>query len=404
MKPITMSRLPIVARCPASWALPHVEEAEASEPAKRGTAIHAFLADVSQHGRDAALDRVPDEYREACELIDTDRLPTHLAAEVSFRLNLEKGAARELGRDIGRQYAADRSDWTPACIDGTADLVGIDEEADAVVVYDYKSGWSPQDAAADHWQIGALALAAARAYDRSNARIGIIRLWETGHVTYDVATLDAFDLNRIEVDLCAALDRRADAILLIEEGRTPTVTTGRHCRYCPAFFACPAQVGLVRQVAAAPEALDAEIAALLTPENAAKAYHRIVEVQMVLDRVTKQVKALAEQTPIPLGNNRMLGLVEKKRETIVGDVALPVLKEHYGEDVAEAAAEVSITKTRLRDALKGYAQRTGGKIAHLEKEALKLLRANSGVEVSTSRTVAEYELKVDILPAGRGAA
>lgn len=396
MKPITMSALPIVARCPASWALPHAREADPSEPAERGSAIHAFLADVAKHGRDAALERVPEEYRPACELIDTDRLPTHLAAEVSFRLKLNTGTARELGRDIGRQYMVDRSDWDESCIDGTADLVGIDEEADAVVIYDYKTGWSAQDAAADHWQIGALALAAARAYGKSNARLGIIRVWESGRVSYDVAAFDAFDLDRIEVDLCAVLDRRSDAMDEIREGRIPSVTTGRHCRYCPAFHACPAKVALARQVAAAPEDLDRQLAALITPENAAKAYRRIAEVQMVLDRVKKQIHALAEQEPIPLGNNRMLGPVEKKREAIVGNVAFPILKEHFGEDVAEAAIEINVTKSRLRDALRGHAKTAGGKITHLERQALEILRQNDALKVSISKTVAEYELKEEV--------
>lgn len=393
MTPITMSRLPIVARCPAAWALPHAEEAEPSEPSRRGRAIHAFLADVSEHGREAALERVPEEYRAICEAIDTDTLPTHLAHEVAFRLNLRTGTARELGRNIDRNYEIDRSDWDEYCIDGTADLVGIDEEADAVVVYDYKTGWSAQDDAADHWQIKALALAAAWAYGKSNARIGIIRVWETGHVSYRVAELDAFDLAGVAEDLHRILDARARAWEDLRAGRAPSVTTGRHCRYCPAFHACPAQVALVRQAAAAPEDLERKLAELITPENAAKAYHRIVEVQLVLDRVMHQIKALAEKAPIPLGNNRMLGPVERTRESIVAEKALPILREHFGEDVAEVAAEVAVTKTRLRDALRGYAQRTGEKLKHVEQQALELLRKSGGVQVSISRTIAEYEVE-----------
>lgn len=394
MKPITMSRLPIVARCPASWALPHAEEAEPSEPSKRGRAIHAFLADVATHGRNAALERVPEEYRPACELIDTDRLPTHLAAEVTFRLDVLRREAVEVGRDLNRSTYAERTgeDWV---VYGTADLVGIDDDADAVVVYDYKTGWSAQDDAADHWQVKALALAAACAYGKSNARIGIIRVWETGHVSYRVAELDAFDLDVVAEDLHRILDARARAWEELRAGRAPSVATGRHCRYCPAFHACPAQVALVRQAAAAPEDLERKLAELITPENAAKAYHRIAEVQMVLDRVMKQIKALAEKAPIPLGNNRMLGPVERTRESIVAEKALPILREHFGDEVAEAAAEVAITKTRLRDALRGYAQRTGERLTHVEQQALELLRKSGGVQVSTSRTIAEYEMATE---------
>lgn len=397
MKPITMSKLPIVVPCPASWALPHAEE-EAGAPAKRGTAIHDYLCDASEMGRDAALDRVPEEYREACEAIDIDRLPTHLAAEVTFVIDFLRDEAEEVGRNLGRSYA--KRDGEAFKLYGTADLVGVDEEADAVVVYDYKTGWSAQDAAADHWQLRGLALAAARAYGKANARIGIIRLWDTGRVTYDVDELDAFDLDQVYGDLNHALDRRVVAAEGIREGLVPPTAPGKHCRYCPAFTACPAQVGLIRAAASDPEALDEEIAALLTADNAAAAYRRISQVKMVLDKVTKQIEALAEQAPIPLGGSRVLGIVERKRERIAGDVALPVLREHYGDDVADAAAEVSITKTRLRDALRGYAQRTDGKITHIERDALKLIRQANGIEVTTSRTVGEYDAAPAELAAG----
>ena len=152
-------------------------------------------------------------------------------------------------------------------------------------------------------------------------------------------------------------------------------------------------MALVRQAAAAPEDLERRFAELITPENAALAYHRIVEVQMVLDRVMKQIKALAEKAPIPLGNNRMLGSVERTRESIVAEKALPILRDHFGDEVARAAAEVSITKTRLRDALREYAQRTGEKLKHVEQQALELLRTSGGIQVSTSHTIAEYEVE-----------
>lgn len=397
MRSPTISKLPIVANCPSSWALPHAREAEASAPASRGTAIHDYLAAVGEVGREAALEQVPDEYREACEVIDTDRLPTHLAREVSFRLDLGARTATEVGRDIHRAYGKEEG---LHILYGTADLVGLDADGETVVVYDYKSGWGRQDAAADHWQLRGLALAAALAYGRTHARVGIIRVPETGRPSFDVDELDAFDLDTIEVDLCAVLDQVAEARDAIQAGRTPEVTTGRHCRYCPAFHACPAQVGLIRAAASDPDALDQEIAALLTADNAAAAYRRISEVKMVLDKVTKQIETLAEQAPIPLGGTRMLGIVERKREKISGDVALPVLREHYGADVADAAVEVSITKTRLRDALRGYAQRTDGKITHIERDALKLIRQANGIEVTTSRTVGEYDAAPAELAAG----
>src|SRR5690606_31034509 len=127
-----------------------------------------------------------------------------------------------------------------------------------------------------------------------------------------------------------------------------------------------------------------------TPETAAKAYHRIAQVQMVLDRVMKQIKALAEKEPIPLGNGRMLGPVERSRESIIAEKALPILREHFGDEVAKSAAEISVTKTSLRDALREYAKKTGEKLKHVEKQAPEPLRETGRVQVSTSPTIAEY--------------
>lgn len=385
---ITMSRLPIVVPCPSSWALPHVTT-EAGAPAKRGSAIHAFLAAVSEIGREKALASVPEEYQDACEAIDTERLPTHLAPEVAFLLDLETGEAEELGRDIDRRYPADLG---PMQIVGTADLVGIDEGSDAVVVYDYKTGWAAQEEAGLHWQIKSLALAAARAYGQSAARIGIIRVPETGRPSYDVAELDAFDLDAIEAELRRTLEKVAQAREAVEAGRTPDVHMGSHCRHCPAAYSCPGQVGLLRAVAVSPDVAEPALDEL-TPELAAEAYRRSQRIEEMLKRLRAQLEGVATRAPIPLGNGRELGPVTMRREKLFADVALPILREHYGEGVAKSAVELTTSKSAIRDALRPYAKRIDAKITHLEKEALELIRAADGVQVTESTRIAERKIQ-----------
>lgn len=385
MRRVTASRLPIIEACPASWALPHAVE-EAGEPAQRGSAIHAFLAAVHTKGRDAALEAVPEEYRAACEVIDVERLPTHLAVEVAYAYDPERGSAREIGRDTGRDYSAAR----PGEIAGTADLVGLDG-SDTVVIYDYKSGWSNQVAAREHAQLRALALMAARTHGASAARIGIIRLWESGVATYDVAELDAVDLDEVELELGRTLYEVRAAEHAIEQGRIPDTRPGPHCRYCPAAATCPSQTALVRQAVAAPAELDAMIGIALTPEIAARAYERIREVRAVIGRVEAQIYAMASREPIDLGGGKFLGLRTSERESIDGDKAMPLLRQSFGAEIAEAACEAKITKTRLRDALRIYATKTGAKLAQVEREAMAALRAEGAVEVKRSETIGEYD-------------
>lgn len=381
MRRISASKLPIVMECPGSMALPWVTE-PAGEPAERGSAIHAFLAAVGSVGREAALDQVPAEYLEACEEIDLDRLPTHLAAEVAYALDLVTGKARELGRDLGRAYP----ETSETEIVGTADLVGLD--ADCVHVYDYKTGWSEQAPAGQHWQLIGLAVMAARAIGADSARIGVIQLRD-GRSWWDVAELDAIALDAAFLRLQQMREKALVAETQVADGRVPDLRTGPHCRYCPAALSCPAQVGMIRAAAAAPEEITA-LGEALTLDTAAKAYRRIREVRAVLGKVEAQIHALASREPIPLGDGMVLGLVSKTKESINGDVALPLLREKYGE-AAEQAVEVSITKARLKDALRIVAKSTGAKITHLEKEALALLREHDGIQTKTSETVAEYK-------------
>lgn len=389
-RPITMSRLPIVVPCPASAALPYVTR-DVGAPAKRGSAIHAYLAEVSQVGREKALASVPEEYLDACEAIDTERLPTHLAPEVAFLLDLETGEAEEIGRDIDRRYP---DDVGPMQIVGTADLVGIDEGAGAVVVYDYKTGWAAQEEAGLHWQIRGLALAAARAYGQSAARIGIIRVPETGRPSYDVAELDAFDLDAIEDSLRRTLARVAYWREAVAAGRTPDVHMGSHCRYCPAAYSCPGQVGLLRAVALSPDVAEPALDEL-TPEVAAEAYRRAQHIEAMLARVKAQLEGVATRAPIPLGDGRELGPVTMRREKLLADVALPILREHYGEGVAKAAVELRTSKKAIRDALRPYAQRLDAKITDIEREALDLIRGADGVKVSESTRIAERKAQAE---------
>src|SRR5690606_5564131 len=116
---------------------------------------------------------VPEKYRDLCEAIDFERLPQGLAAEVAIAIDVQTGKARELGRGNGRCYETVRETEIPM----TLDLLGAND--DAVMVGDYKSGYSDVPPAVENGQLRTNAVAAARLIGRDTAVVEIIRIKDT---------------------------------------------------------------------------------------------------------------------------------------------------------------------------------------------------------------------------------
>lgn len=151
--------------------------------------------------------------------------PGSYHAEMAFAYDTAKGAARILGKNIGREY--DKHGRTATDVVGAADFVEQREDG-SVHVFDWKTGRAVTDAV---WpQMEMLGLLAARAY---NARHVVLRpLHVTEFVVEDgmVREMDADALLRLE----AAVLRDVAAI----PDAWPTY--GAHCDqlYCPARKAC----------------------------------------------------------------------------------------------------------------------------------------------------------------------
>jgi len=213
--------------CPVSAVLPQSPRDEPGEPAERGIAIHTFLEDCSLDGRTEALARCPEKYREACEAIDTDSLPTELDHEVSFAYDWDKGTARYLGRGLNRDYG----ELSPTEIPLTVDVFGVHHESLACYVGDYKSGWGDVTEAKANPQLRLGMLAACRHYGRDGGVIEILRVHE-GSTWRDTATMDAFDLaeeeERCRRVMCTVkrLHREETAGELLDDTE---LTPGSHC-------------------------------------------------------------------------------------------------------------------------------------------------------------------------------
>ncbi len=381
--------------CPASAQLPQLGELPGSDSIarERGTAVHAFLqrAPGSEESRQAALARAPESHRALCEAIDLDGLPTSSegwAREVTLAYDTRDDRAWEVSRDsTERAYA--QVERPKGVIYGTADVIGLTDTH--VVVPDYKvtERWLGRPYASA--QLRGLALAAARAYGRDAALVGFGRVADSGEVWWWWDELSAFDL-----DMTAEALRELLETLDAEPAPILEPRPGTHCRYCPAFAACPAQALLVRELAREADA-PGELPQL-TAESAARAWARLKQVQMLSDRLEAHVKLFASAHPVPLGDGRVLGLTEGARETLSPDVAERVLSEMCGPEVAAAALKVrrEAPKKRITEALRRWARAQSpveGKrpaVSRLAEVVFERVRALGGAKRQTYSRVAEY--------------
>ncbi len=374
----TASRWELADTCVSSALLPHVQRTKA--PAERGSAGHRYLELVGRVGQAEALAAVPEEWREACSRLaippQTD--PASYAHEVSLALNLQTGVAWELGRGQRRKYPPP----TPWVTYGTADSLGL--APGAVLIGDYKLGFHRVTRAADNLQLLCLAVAASRAYGRGRAVVNLIYLDEDGERRTDSAELDEFDLDaglrRMRALAADIYDRQAS------EGRVaPTYNLGSWCGYCPALASCPGQTGLLRSMAAG-------MAPAITRENALDLWRRTQAAKAGLEFVEAALEHYASQEPIDLGDGRVYGPVEKKRDTLDGRKTHASLRRVYGDQVAEAAVEMRATKAAIKEALRPLVTKDR-KITHLEREALEVIRADGGLKTFRYTSIAAHKPK-----------
>mgnify|MGYP001565594815 FL=1 len=359
------SSLHRVEACGGELVLPQTREAE-SAWCSYGSVVHAFLRDVSVLGVEEALAAAPEEHRDALALVSVAELPSsrpdQYASEIAFAYDWRADTAREIGRGLSRDYSGLTADELP----GTADLVGVTD--DAVVVWDYKSGFAPLGPPRESPQLLFYALAAARTYRRDRAVAGFIR--RLGDPIYSRAEFDSFDLDAAAVRVRTVMER---APITIPEG----LVQGEHCRYCPSFGACPAKMALLRGL------LHGDEMPVLSTETAPAVFARLLLAEEVLERVRATVQEYARHSPIRLPGGEVFGLVEVGRDVLYPELARPILVEAYGEEVASEAivAEPKLTKAALTKALKGHMQSHPGlKISKLERAALELLRAGGACE------------------------
>lgn len=359
------------------------------EPAIVGTIKHGFLEDAANLGRDAALARVDDaRLRAVCAAIDLERLPvdpTKYAAEVAFAWDAVSGVGRPLGTGLTRQERDALVRSTEYRL--TIDIVALLGE-DSVYVGDWKTGQGHVPAAKVNWQLRLGALAVARAYGRTRARVEIIRLKEDGDAYRDTAELGAFDLADIELELQA----RAQLIFAAREafalsGSTPPLVLGPQCRHCPSISACPPHRDMIVALIVRPEQTVATIAAKLTPEHELEAYEQVAALRAHLEQLEGRLESYAAGNPIRLRDGRVYGAVQVSRESLDGNKLWDLLEQTHGRETAREAVELRATKAQLERVLTPIAKQTGLKKTHLVRDTLDRLRAVGGVYTKYDESV-----------------
>lgn len=306
---ITASAIPRLLACPASHGLPH----------HAYNSVHATAGQDRHAEAEAAADTGGELHPAVVALmVEGDQLAT----ECAFAYDAATDTARELGH-VDRRYG----DLAPYELPGTMDLL-IRQEGRAVVV-DYKS-FAEVDPAERNTQLATYALMVARCYGLDEVTVAIIYL--VGGRRPSIATLGPLDL-----DAHAARLKR----LHVDVARPSAPVSGPHCKYCPAFLACPVQHALTIDVG---ETLPLRIEATIPfhdDASAAEAFDLLQRIKTLSTRIQAALYARAAERPIPLGNGMVLGSREKQGSTVIdADIAYAVVRELHGQE----AADKSVTR------------------------------------------------------------
>lgn len=403
MKRLSMSRLSASEVCAFSQVLPGVVDVTPYAYRDRGQALHQYLCDVVMRGEQEALAAVPEAFLEEVRAIDLASLPhadpAAWAVEVAYAYNPTTDTARELHRGGGRDYSSVSEDELP----GTADVVGV--QGDEVVVLDVKTGRKELEEPREALQLLALALSASRAYGRSRALVGWIRLRD-GVPRYEHARLSAEDLSGwVRERVTRVFD--ADRLARLQWDMAPEsveLTVGPHCTWCDAYSRCPAQSQLAREVTRA--ALGESTLPLEVPEERRPDFYRWVTAIGVLHRkLEEHLEGLAREKPIPVGGGKVLGPKTEVKEFLNPTITREVLSEVAPALVSEVVTEetkLSASKTALSKAAQQHLP-AGKTTKGYVTELMKLLRARGATYAVESNSVKVYKPQQAKLPAGESA-
>jgi hypothetical protein len=383
-----------------------------SEASERGIIKHSFHYDVLELGREEALKRVPEQHLDMCRRFNTEALPAGQrgawAGEVAFALNIETGKARELGRNIGRDYT--KAGATPFDLCGTIDILGMTPDRGAVICVDLKTGWTRVTRATKNLQLLFAAVCASKVYGVDAALGAILYADEDGDPFWDSTKIpwDAVDLAAAEERIITIGRAAHEAQRLFHDGdpetgevKNPRMVAGPHCKYCDAINTCPAQGALVRRFIALPDETENDFRKGLSENDVAShAFRRLIAAKAAVEKALGIVYARAARSPIALGNGKVLGTVSVEREYLDAAKVHEVANALYGPTAASIAIDMKASKASIERMARELREIGGGSIVERKRAVLDEVRARGGARVKVSSTVAEHEVEPPALPAG----
>ncbi len=283
-----------------------------------------------------------------------------LFVEIAVAIDMATGKVRLLKQrkdEAGRPEHRDYHDKRTGEIALTLDIVAIKEGQ--AKVQDWKTGRRPDHDCGDTtWQMALGGLCVARLLGADEVEVAML-FPDVGGTYPDRTTLYEWDLDLIAEGL-------ADIYKMVSGGPTPP-HRGQWCtdHYCPIIGECSAtKSALARVVNAGDDMLDK----LDDPKVAAKAIEMFPIIERLLKDMKARVNVQAERTPLELSDGRVYGAQEQQRETINPRRALPILREHHGDDV-DNIVSMRITKADVERLPDG-------------KETMKRLREEGATEHS----------------------
>lgn len=230
-------------KCTASAIIPLRVSSE-NEKAVRGTWLHKYVELIVEENLlpEAALFRIPEEYRDVCRRTDLTFLEGLEGAqcEVSFVVDFVTGEARYLGKGLGRNYP----DVADTEFTGTIDIYA--RKGDKTILIDMKSGMQTTPCEMNlQMKFGAYAIH--KVYGHETVDASLLYLREADENIEDSYRFEDFESIRLE--FLDFVNRLAKDEWKYMNGGQLNMFESSACEYCPAAIGCPAKVNAIRALA-----------------------------------------------------------------------------------------------------------------------------------------------------------
>ncbi|MFA5053781.1 MAG: DUF2800 domain-containing protein [Parcubacteria group bacterium] len=366
------SGLPILAKCLGPAVFRTVEHLSA--PADSGSAIHKHMEHRALHGYEKAMQMLEQTVSDY-DLNEVERdiamarcrhfnfqPPEGSIAEIALAWNTSIDDEPDVVCVSGGQGRYETR-WRVGA-PGTIDLLFAEPEPifwrgdrprcpsnSTLWVCDYKTGsetWV--DPVERNWQLKSAAVKAAQWTGAETVVPAIIYvgrgegIWDVVETPWDEERLrevreQVFELH---AKICSATP---ETVKLVE---------GYHCQWCPAITSCPVKIHSVQTLLGM--SMD-EIEPGISTEMAIQMANTLPIIRSMVGKSESALKAwVREHGPIPVGNGRYWGPRQKRTETMLPSVAIPILQKALGSYMNAA---ITISKSGLNKAIDAYQEASG---------------------------------------------